>query len=90
MTIDNPDPIARALSALHDANNAYNQKALALAKPAAIGFYVGYADGKHQVELPDGGILYGEFDSNSAVQPGDRVSIQQARGATPRFKVMPR
>lgn len=84
------DLIQRALSNLNSATANYNQQALAQQPPATTGFYVGYANGKHQVQLPDGGILYGEFDSNGAAQPGDRVTIQQARGATPRFKVMPR
>jgi len=89
-TSDQPDPIARNLSRLDAATASYNNGALTPQKPATSGFYQGYGDGNHQVVLPDGGVLYGRFDSNSLVQNGDRVSVQQARGATPRFKVIPR
>ncbi|MBW4692190.1 MAG: hypothetical protein KME27_10535 [Lyngbya sp. HA4199-MV5] len=87
----NGDPLVdRALSNLNTANADYNQAALAPQPPATTGQYQGYGNGKHQVQLADGSLLYGDFDSNGAVQVGDRVTVQQARGATPRFKVMPR
>src|SRR5436190_237703 len=78
----NGDPIQRNLSQLANANANYNQKALAPQPPATTGQYQGYANGKHLVQLADGSILYGEFDSNGAVQVGDRVTVQQSRGAT--------